>query len=123
MGARMTINDSLHQKLDERRARIAMERAVRQGMMELQKNAMKEAPGPGRSRTPNPTGNLRRSHSTEIRVASDMVEGLLKNSANYWQYVQFGTSKMDADDFVTRAVEATQVESKIAKYFHTFYKT
>ena len=123
MGAKMTVNESLHQKLEQRRARIAMERAMQMGMLQLQKNAVKEAPGPGRSRTPNPTGNLRRSHSIEVRVASDMVEGLLKNSANYWQYVNFGTSRMEADDFLTRAVQSTEVEKKIAEYFHTYYKS
>jgi len=122
MPAKMTINDSFYQKVSEVKMRLAMEKAVKQTMYDLMKASMKEAPGPGRSRTPNPTGNLRRSHSIDVRLGSNMVEGLLKNSAEYWQYVNFGTSRMDADDFLTRAVSSVVPEHKVAEYFHQYYK-
>ena len=51
-----------------------------------------------------------------------MVEGLLKNSAEYWQYVNFGTSRMDANDFMNRAIGSVAPENKVASYFHQYYK-
>lgn len=119
----MQIGESLHRKLDETRMRTALEKAVQQTMYDLMKASIKEAPGPGRSKTPNPTGNLRRSHSVDVRVSGSMVEGLLKNSANYWQYVAFGTSRMDADDFITRALSTVAPSGKVSEYFHKYYKT
>lgn len=114
MGARMEIRDSLYKKLDQARLRNAAEKAVKQTMYVLMKESMKEAPVD--------TGNLRRSHSIDVRVATEMVEGLLKNSANYWQFVQFGTSKMEANDFVTRAFNKVAPEKKTAEYFKKYYK-
>lgn len=116
------VSDSLHQKLDGLKIRTAMAKAMKQAMYDVMKESMTEAPGPGRSRTPNPTGNLRRSHSIDLNMNSDTLEGLLKNSANYWQYVQFGTSKMDADDFVTRALSNANPGEKMAEYFSEYYK-
>ena len=115
MGAQMKIKESLHRKLDGTRARLAMEKAVKQTMYDLMKEAMKEAPVD--------TGNLRRSHSVDVRLDSNIIEGLLKNSANYWPYVQFGTSKNpNANDFVTRAFNKVEPQKSVAKYFHENYK-
>ena len=122
MAVQVTISDSLHRKLDGVRMRDAMAKALQQAMYDLRRESIKEAPGPGRSRTPDPTGNLRRSHSVDVNMGSDVLEGLLKNSANYWQFVNFGTSRMDADDFVTRAMEIANPGAKVAEYFSEYYK-
>ena len=114
MPAKMTINDSLHKKLSQARMRNAVQKSVKQTMYDLMKASMKEAPVD--------TGNLRRSHSVDVRLGSNTVEGLLKNSTNYWQYVQFGTSRMDANDFVTRAFESVAPARKVSDYFHQYYK-
>jgi HK97 gp10 family phage protein len=114
MPAKMTINDSLHKKLSEVRMRNALQKSVKQTMYDLMKASMIEAPVD--------TGNLRRSHSIEVRLGSNTVEGLLKNSANYWQYVQFGTSRMNANDFVTRALSEVAPAEKCSEYFKQRYK-
>lgn len=113
MGAKMTIRDSFYKKVEEGRIKQALRKAVTQTALDLQKASMKEAPVD--------TGNLRRSHSYEVRVSSEMIEALLKNSANYWPYVNFGTSKMDANDFMTRAFESVAPAEKTAEYFHQYY--
>lgn len=114
MGMKMEIRDSLHKKLDGMRVRNAAEKAVTQTMYDLMKESMKESPVD--------TGNLRRSHSTDVRVGKDMVEGFLNNSTNYWQYVQFGTSRHhEANDFVTRAFSKVAPEKKTAEYFKKYY--
>lgn len=115
MGARMTIHDSVKKKLDERRARNAIEKALRQTMLDLQKAAMRN--------TPVDTGNLRRSHSTEVRFGGNAIEGLLRNSTNYWQYVNFGTSKMAARPFVTQAMESVNPSARMKQYFDQYFKT
>ena len=114
----MKINPSLNKKLDGLRMRQAMEKAVRQTMLDLQKEAMKQSPVD--------TGNLRRSHSHEVRLDSNMVEGLLKNSTNYWMYVNFGTSRMKKNPgqgYITRAFQKVEPNKRAAKYFHEYYKT
>lgn len=114
MGAKMTIKDSFYKKVDAVKIENALKKAVTQTVIDLQTASIKEAPVD--------TGNLRRSHSYEVRVGSGMIEALLKNSANYWQYVAFGTSKMAANDFVTRAFESVAPAAKTAEYFHQYYQ-
>lgn len=114
MGAKMSIRESFYKKVESNRIKQALEKAVRQTAMDLQKAAMKEAP--------EDTGNLRRSHSIDVRISSEMIEALLKNSAKYWSYVAFGTSKMAANDFVTRAIEQVNPAAKVSEYFHKYYQ-
>ncbi len=114
MPAKMTINDSFYQKVSEVKMRLAMEKAIRQTMYDLQTASTREAPVD--------TGNLRRSHSIDVRLGGDTAEGLLKNSAEYWQYVNFGTSRMDANDFLTRAVSSVAPSNRVAMYFDQYYK-
>lgn len=114
MPVKMTINDSFYKKVSEVKMRLAMEKAVKQTMYDLQTASMREAPVD--------TGNLRRSHSIDVRLGSNTVEGLLKNSANYWQYVNFGTSRMEANDFMNRAIGSVAPSNKVASYFHQYYK-
>lgn len=127
MPAKMTINDSFYKKVSEVKMRMAMEKSVRQTMYDLMKASMKEAPPhtdyrKDKSKPRKTTGNLVRSHSIDVRLGSNTVEGLLKNSANYWQYVQFGTSRMNANDFVTRAFSQVAPARKVSEYFHQYYK-
>ena len=114
MPVKMTINDSFYQKVSEVKMRLAMEKSVRQTMYDLMKASIMEAP--------SDTGNLRRSHSIDVRLGSNIVEGLLLNSAPYWKYVNFGTSKMEANDFMNRAFASVAPANKVTMYFHQYYK-
>lgn len=115
MGANMNIGDDLRKKLDEARVRDAMKKAVTKTMRDLQDASVLKAP--------KKTGNLRRSHSNEVILSNDMVEGLLKNSANYWQYVHFGTSRQKPQPFVTEAIQMVKPNTKVIQYFKENYKT
>ena len=86
--------------------KFALERAVKQTMYDLMKETMKLAP--------EDTGNLRRSHSVDMRLSSSIIEGLLKNSANYWVYQNFGTSKTIYFDF--KGVKEQLTIGKISLY-------
>jgi len=114
MTVEVTISDALQKKLSEARMRLALRSALTQTMYDLMRESMKLAP--------QDTGNLRRSHSVAINLSGDMIEGLLKNSANYWQFVEFGTSKMDAKPFVTPALATVAPANKVQEYFKKYYK-
>ena len=112
MGVKMIVHDSLHQKLSDTRIRNALHKALKQTMYDLLKEAMKE--------TPVDTGNLRRSHSVDMRLGSDAIEGLLRNSAEYWTYVNFGTSRQDPANFIGKAFDKVQPAKKVKEYFNEF---
>lgn len=113
MGAKMTITGNLKKKLDQARMKLAMEKAVTKTMNDLRDNCVIEAP--------IKTGNLRRSHSVDVLIGGEIIEGVIKNSANYWQYVNFGTSRQDANNFVGRAIQNVKPDTKIKEYFHQLY--
>lgn len=54
------------------------------------------------------TGNLRRSFSGQTKG----VNGFIVTGAYYWVYVNFGTSKMDANPFVTEAASGILADYK-----------
>ena len=119
----MTINESAHKKLSPVHAKTAMEEAMKETFRELRDQCVLEAPGPGRSRTPNPTGNLRRSHVYEVAVTGGSINAVLKNTARsggelYWIFLQYGTSKMEPDPFLTRALDTVQPDQKIVERFY-----
>ena len=127
MGAKMTISASLERKLSEIRLRTALEKSVKQTMNDLMTECIKEAPPntdyrKDKSKPRLATGNLARSHSVNFRISGSRMEGLLKNSASYWPYVQFGTSRMNANAFLTRALETVSPGEKCAEYFKKYYK-
>lgn len=107
--AKMTIMPSVHKKLQDARVVRAAQTAVKQTMYDLQKECMKEAPVD--------TGNLRRSHSVQINAGRNQVQGILSNNANYWVYVNFGTSKRSADAFLDRAFAKVEPNKKVMEHF------
>ena len=76
----------------------------------------REVPRPGhsmsRSKPPyKPTGNLQRSiHKNKLGKG----QGELRSNVPYWVYVQYGTSRMPANPFVTRT--ARKIKPKLAEY-------
>ena len=79
MPVEFTINDSFTKKTDAS--------AYIEAMTECQ------------SECPVRTGNLRDSHSVE----SGEMEAAIHNSAYYWVYVVYGTSRMAANNYPQRA--------------------
>ncbi|MBR3139707.1 MAG: hypothetical protein IKF11_02415 [Methanobrevibacter sp.] len=98
------IKDSFHKKLNHSK----LEKAVELGL----DHAIQECENTCRIEAPIDTGNLRRS--IKKHNAGKGVRELRATDAPYWVYVQFGTSKMKENPFVTRTV--TKVGPKIPKY-------
>lgn len=63
--------------------------------------------------SPVRTGNLRDSHSVEI----ESEEGRVCNSAEYCEYVVYGTYKMKANNYPMRAVNRITREGEVSKNF------
>lgn len=76
----------------------------------------REVPRPGHSMSRSvppykPTGNLQRSiHKNKPAKC----QGELRSNVPYWVYVQYGTSRMPANPFVTRT--ARKIKPKLAEY-------
>lgn len=109
------ISPSLHRKLDTKKITEATYNALKDTMQELKDTSMNEVPVD--------TGNLKRSHEITINKTDTEMIGLLKNSAHYWIYVNYGTSKMKANPFLDRTLSNVNIPEKfrvnIASYTNT----
>ena len=77
-------------------------------------HATHDAENTCRRESPIDTGNLRRSiHKNKPGKCQGEI---LAQDAPYWVYLQWGTSKMDANPFVSRTI--SEVGPKLPKYFH-----
>lgn len=75
-------------------------------------HAIHDAENICRREAPIDTGNLRRS--IHKRRFGKCQGELTARGAPYWVYLQYGTSKMDANPFVTRT--ARKVKPKVQEY-------
>ena len=75
-------------------------------------HAIHDAENICRREAPIDTGNLRRS--IHKRRLGKCQGELTARGAPYWVYLQYGTSKMDANPFVTRT--ARRVKPKVQEY-------
>ena len=108
----MQINESAHKKLSKALAILAMEKAMNETLREL-RDTYSQAP------TPKITGNLRRSNSYDVKFQGKSIVGQVKNSAPYWFYVNFGTSRMKKDPahFLEKGIDKVQPTKKIVERF------
>lgn len=100
-------NDSYYKKLGlNKRAGFddALDIAVDHAIHDAENIARREAP--------IDTGNLRRSIHKNKRGKAQAE--LTARGAPYWVFLQYGTSKMDANPFVTRT--AHRVKPKVKEY-------
>ena len=105
-GVEVKFTDSYFKKLglkNNKGVEEAIDRAIEHTIHDAENIARREAP--------IDTGNLRRSiHKRKPRKCV----GELRSRAHYWVYLQYGTSKMDANPFVTRT--ARRVGPKMKEY-------
>lgn len=100
-------NDSYYKKLglDKKTGYDdALDKAVDHAIHDAENIARREAP--------IDTGNLRRS--IHKRRPGKCQGELTARGASYWVYLQYGTSKMSANPFVTRT--ARRVKPKLTEY-------
>ena len=83
-------------------------------------NTTLEAESRCKKTCPVDTGALMRGHSSEINETS--LEGFIKNSQDYWVYVVFGTSKMDARNYPQEVANSLYSEKYMSRTFKTQLK-
>ena len=98
------LEDSFYKKINHAALEKAIDKGLDHGIHDAENTCKREAP--------IDTGNLRRSIHKN-KPGKGTVE-LIAPNAPYWVYVQYGTSKMDDNPFVTRT--AKQIAPKIPKY-------
>lgn len=101
----------------------ALDRSIDHALSEAENIIKREVPRPGHSMSRSippykPTGNLKRSihKSKRSKCKGELRSNARSNGVLYWQFVQFGTSKMSANPFVTRT--ARKVAPKLKEYLH-----
>ena len=98
------LEDSFYKKINHENVEKAIEKGLDHGIHDAENTCKREAP--------IDTGNLRRSiHKNKPGKG---VRELIAPDAPYWVYVNYGTSKMLADPFVT--ITAEEVGPKIPRY-------
>ncbi len=116
MVMKVTIKDSFYTKTDEKKVSEACKKAVREVLIDLVKACQDEVP--------IDTRNLLRSHHSETKTEGTKVTGLVKvgENARYWKYVQFGTSKMDPNPYITRALHNVEPSKALPEAFKQYFK-
>ena len=99
----------------------ALDRGIDHSLSEAENIIKREVPRPGHSMSTTgykPTGNLQRSIHKNKRgkCSGELRSNARSNGVLYWPFVNYGTSKMPANPFVTRTVN--QVAPKVKEYVH-----
>ena len=108
------VSAELYDKLDTKKLIEAARKAVKETTIDLE--------GECKDYAPVDTGNLRRSHSYDVDAGESVTRARVKNSANYWPYVEFGTSRQPPYGYIQRAVEVTDPNERILSKFGKYYK-
>lgn len=92
------LEPEFYKKINHEAIKLAEAETIKKVTLEAEKQCKRFAPGPGNQlpgTTYRASGNLRRSHSTQITPD----EGQVRNSAKYVGYVIHGTSRMPARNY------------------------
>ena len=126
MTLKIEFRDSYYKKLGLKNGSSfedALDRSIDHALSEAENIIKREVPRPGHSMSQSippykPTGNLQRSiHKYKREKCTGQLRSNARNRGRtYWQFVQFGTSKMAANPFVTRT--ARKVAPKLKEYIH-----
>lgn len=101
----ITFNDSYTKKMDT----SLYLNAIRDTVSEVAQETMLEC----QSECPVRTGNLRDNHAVE----SDEFSATITNSAEYWVYVVYGTSRMASNNYPSRAWNNMISQNRVGQIF------
>ena len=110
MPVEITINDSFTKKTTP----DSYIEAIKGTVNDVSQRTMEEC----QAESPVRTGNLRDSHSVE----SSDFEATIRNSAEYWIYVVYGTSRMSANNYPQRAWNTIISQDVIGEIFRNKLK-
>ncbi|WP_296882126.1 HK97-gp10 family putative phage morphogenesis protein [uncultured Methanobrevibacter sp.] len=99
----------------------ALDKGLEHSMSDAENIIKREVPRPGHSMSRSvpqykPTGNLQRSiHKTKKQKCSyELRSNARSRGVLYWPFVNYGTSKMPANPFLTRTVN--KIAPKVKEY-------
>lgn len=107
MGVEITINESFTRKTNPE----LYIQAISDTVGEVTQRTMEEC----QAECPVRTGNLRDSHAVEIEEMSASIT----NSAEYWMYVVYGTSRQSPNNYPQRAWNTITSQKLIEEIFKT----
>lgn len=126
MTLKVQFSDSYYKKLGLKKGSSledALDRGIDHAGNDAENIIKREVPRPGHSMSRSippykPTGNLQRSiHRVKKKKCSvELRSNARSKGVLYWPFVNYGTSKMPANPFVTRTVR--QVAPKVKEYVH-----
>lgn len=105
MSVEITFGDSYAKKMDP----SIYVNAIQDTVSEVAQETMTEC----QSECPVRTGNLRDSHAVE----NDEFSASITNSAEYWVYVVYGTSRMASNNYPSRAWNTMISQNRISEIF------
>lgn len=122
---KVEFSDKFYKKLGLRGGGFedALDKAVDHSLSEAENICKREVPRPGHSMSRSvppykPTGNLQRSihKNKKQKCVGELKSNARSNGVLYWPFVNYGTSKMSANPFVTRT--ANKISPKLKEYVH-----
>lgn len=114
MSVEVTVSEGLYKKLDDKKLAKAIQKAVTEQTQQLEGECV--------DYSPHDTGHLQQSWSYDVNGGQRVTRAQIKNSTNYWHYVEYGTRYQPAQGYVQRAVEVNQPAEKIIARFNQYYK-
>ena len=112
LSLKVEFSDSYYKKLGLKNGsnyEDALDRSIDHVLADAENIIKREVPRPGHSMSMSnppykPTGNLQRSINRRkpSKCIGELRSNARSNGVLYWGFVQFGTSKMSANPFVTR---------------------
>ncbi len=128
---KVEFRDSYYKKLGLKNGKSfedALDRGLEHSMSDAENIIKREVPRPGHSMSRSvppykPTGNLQRSihRKKKQKCSIELRSNARSKGVLYWPFVNYGTSKMPANPFVTRTVN--QIAPKVKEYVHEELKT
>lgn len=110
----VTVSEALYKKLDDKQLTSALKKAVTETTIELNNECI--------DNSPVKTGYLKRGHSYEVSGGAAVTRAQVKNRANYWHFVEYGTRYMAPRGYIQQAVNSTKPGEKITTRFQQYYK-
>lgn len=105
-------SESFERKLDSEKLLDAVNNSAKQLTYDLYNQCQEDSP--------YDTGKLQESHSWRGEGTKENIHAMVEVGAEYWTYLEFGTSKMDARHWIANAVTKVDPYATFQDCMRTF---
>lgn len=113
MSVQVDVSEECYKKLDSQRLFQALDKAVKDTVIELE--------GECKDYAPYVTGKLHDSFSYDYSSGEGTIQAQINNTSGYWMYLEYGTRYIPPYGFIQRAIEVTEPGAKIVARFQQNY--